>query len=162
MCVPAGANSLEFRWHHRLRRPKLLKKIGCVIHDNWVELTDNHQKSNGERDRGTSPQLSATIFDSDWSDDVDTLIQACAYARRVTAPGSQTVLAGSASVRLRNQEAFGRGLRRYDVGQLETLGPGNGHEYRLLSAHRAVVLLERGLLLLIHIPLADAEQGIEE
>ena len=31
-------------------------------------------------------QLRATVFESDWSEDVDTLIQACAFAMRVTTP----------------------------------------------------------------------------
>jgi hypothetical protein len=33
-------------------------------------------------------QLRATIFATDWSDDVDTLIQACAYALRATSPSN--------------------------------------------------------------------------
>jgi hypothetical protein len=40
-----------------------------------------------ERIHGTlGEQLRSTIFEHDWSDDVDTLIQACAYALRATAP----------------------------------------------------------------------------
>ncbi len=37
-------------------------------------------------------QLSSTIFESDWEDDVDTLIQACAYALRTTTPSNETYL----------------------------------------------------------------------
>jgi transposase InsO family protein len=33
-------------------------------------------------------QLRSTIFEQDWSDDVDTLIQSCAYALRATAPSN--------------------------------------------------------------------------
>ncbi len=36
-------------------------------------------------------QLRTTIFDSNWSDDVDTLIQACAYVLRVTSPRSAMI-----------------------------------------------------------------------
>jgi hypothetical protein len=34
-------------------------------------------------------QLRSTIFESDWTDDVDTLIQSCAYALRATAPSNE-------------------------------------------------------------------------
>jgi hypothetical protein len=53
---------------------------------------NHNKKSDGERDRGTNPQHAwgptPTIFDWNWSDDVDTLIQACAYALRVTLPAT--------------------------------------------------------------------------
>jgi hypothetical protein len=43
-----------------------------------------------ERIQGTlDKQLFSTIFNSDWEDDVDTLIQACAYALRTTAPSNE-------------------------------------------------------------------------
>ena len=42
-----------------------------------------------ERIQGTlGEQLRATLFNSDWSDDVETLIQACAYALRATSPSN--------------------------------------------------------------------------
>lgn len=44
-----------------------------------------------ERIHGTlGEQLRATIFGADWSDDVDTLIQACAYALRAASPARGT------------------------------------------------------------------------
>ncbi len=43
-----------------------------------------------ERIQGTlGEQLCSTIFKSDWADDIDTLIQACAYALRATAPSNE-------------------------------------------------------------------------
>ena len=43
-----------------------------------------------ERIQGTlGEQLRSTIFESDWEEDVDTLIQACAYALRTTAPSNE-------------------------------------------------------------------------
>lgn len=42
-----------------------------------------------ERIQGTlGEQLRSTIFEADWSDDIDTLIQSCAYALRATAPSN--------------------------------------------------------------------------
>jgi transposase InsO family protein len=35
-------------------------------------------------------QLRATVFGADWSDNVDTLIQACTFALRVTSPARGT------------------------------------------------------------------------
>ncbi len=37
-------------------------------------------------------QLRATLFDPNWSNDVNTLIQACAYALRVTSPARGLLL----------------------------------------------------------------------
>ncbi len=43
-----------------------------------------------ERIQGTlGEQLCSTIFEHDWQDDIDTLIQACAYALRATAPSNK-------------------------------------------------------------------------
>jgi len=44
-----------------------------------------------ERIHGTlGEQLRATVFTGDWSDDVDTLIQACAFALRLASPARGT------------------------------------------------------------------------
>ncbi len=44
-----------------------------------------------ERIHGTlGEQLRATVFDADWSDNVDMLIQACAFALRATSPARGT------------------------------------------------------------------------
>jgi hypothetical protein len=44
-----------------------------------------------ERIHGTlGEQLRATVFGADWSDDVDTLIQACAFALRAASPARGT------------------------------------------------------------------------
>jgi hypothetical protein len=43
-----------------------------------------------ERIQGTlGEQLRSTIFESDWEEDVDTLIQACAHALRTTTPSNE-------------------------------------------------------------------------
>jgi hypothetical protein len=98
------AKAFDKNWLCRYPRPKQ------VIHDNGVKFmgvefqdmldsygikskptTIKNPTANAivERIHGTlGDQLRTTIFDSNWSDDVDTLIQACAYALRVTSPAT--------------------------------------------------------------------------
>ena len=93
-------------WLCRYARPRR------VVHDNGKEFmgcefqellesygieskptTIKNPTANGivERIHGTlGEQLRATVFSDDWSDDVDTLIQACAFALRAASPARGT------------------------------------------------------------------------
>jgi hypothetical protein len=93
-------------WLCRYARPRK------VVHDNGKEFmgcefqellesygieskptTVKNPTANGivERIHGTlGEQLRATVFSDDWSDDIDTLIQACAFALRAASPARGT------------------------------------------------------------------------
>jgi hypothetical protein len=102
----ATSSGFDKNWLCRYPRPRK------VIHDNgnefmgceFQELLDSYgiepkpttvknPTANAivERIHGTlGEQLRATVFGADWSDDVDTLIQACAFALRATSPARGT------------------------------------------------------------------------
>ena len=102
----ATSSGFDRNWLCRYPRPQK------VVHDNgnefmgceFQELLDSYGieakpmtvknpsvNAIVERIHGTlGEQLRATVFGADWSDDVDTLIQACAYALRATSPARGT------------------------------------------------------------------------
>ena len=83
--MPQRVRTWQWQWVYGNQVPGITYKLWHPIQANDGKIFTANAVM--ERMFGTlGEQLWATVFDSDWSKDVNTLIKACAYTMRVTTP----------------------------------------------------------------------------